>query len=267
MLKNVLASGAALFALTAVASAADLPYRVAPSYYAPPPSFTWTGAYFGLNAGYAFNHDGRFKTFPYVPVLATRNETTSADGFTGGGQVGYNYQFGPGQGLVVGLEADIAYTDLDSSRSVPYGFDGQVLQGSITSYRSSLDYLGTVRGRVGYGFNQFLIYGTGGFAYGGVDNRIGVALLPGGPLVAGGSTSETATGYAFGGGVEYAVPTTSFLNLFHSSAVTVKAEYLHYDLGHSDIAIAAPGLNVASARVTNQGDLVRFGVNYKFGAY
>ena len=274
MIKKIVLSGVSLLSLAGVAAAADLPARMAPPVYAPPlPIFTWSGAYFGINAGYAFGHEGQFKTTTVAPGLNTRNQTTSNDGFTGGGQIGYNYQIA-GTGIVLGIEADAAYTDLDRTRTLVYGFDGGrlVLDGaalgpSITNYRSSLDYLGTVRGRVGYAFNQFLIYGTGGFAYGGVDNRVSVQGVPGGPILASGRRSTTETGYAWGGGVEYALPTGSFLNFFRSSAVTLKAEYLHYDLGRSNVAINTGAANVANSRVSNDGDLVRVGLNYKFGAY
>ena len=268
MLKTIVLSSASLLALTCIASAADLPRRMAPPIYAPAPLpiFTWTGAYFGVNAGYAFDHEGSFKTTSAVPGFGTRNQTSSSDGFTGGGQIGYNYQIG-GTGLVVGVEADASYTDLSRSRTLVYGFDGAALGGTITNYRSSLDYLGTVRGRVGYAFNQFMIYGTGGLAFGGTDNRVNVSLVPGGPVVAGGRSDSTETGYAVGGGIEYALPTSSFLNVFKSSAVTVKAEYLHYDLGRKTIAINSPGGNIGSTRVSNDGDLARVGLNYKFGSY
>ena len=269
MLKKIVLSSASLLAFTAAAAAADLPSRMAPPVYAPAPlpTFTWTGGYFGLNVGYAFDHAGSFRTSPAVAGFATRTANVSSDGFTGGGQIGYNYQFGAGNGVVVGLEADAAYTDLDRTRAVAYGLGGGALAGTVTTYRSGLDYLGTVRGRVGYAFNQFLIYGTGGFAYGGVDNRVAVQFAPGGLVVAGGRRNGMETGFAYGGGVEYALPTGSFLNFFKSSAVTMKAEYLHYDLGHSNIALNSFGANAGSTRVSNDGDLVRVGLNYKFGAY
>ncbi|MCJ2097959.1 porin family protein, partial [Methylobacterium sp. E-046] len=51
---KLLTSLAAFTALTAAASAADLPRRAAPPpVFTPVPVFTWTGAYFGINAGYA----------------------------------------------------------------------------------------------------------------------------------------------------------------------------------------------------------------------
>ena len=274
-MKKVLLASSMLAALTGIAAAADLPSRLAPPVYAPPPipTFTWTGAYFGVNAGYAFDHEGKFRTTdPVVLGLGTRGQTLSSDGFTGGGQIGYNYQLGgsfgsfggPGSGIVFGIEADAAYTDLSRSRSVTYGADALALSGFTANYRSGLDYLGTVRGRLGYSFGQFLIYGTGGFAYGGVDNRLTVTA-PG--FAAAGSRSRMETGYAYGGGIEYALPTSSFLNFFKSSAVTLKAEYLHYDLGRSSIAVNNAAGNQFNTRVSNDGDLARIGLNYKFGSY
>ncbi len=75
------------------------------------------------------------------------------------------------------------------------------------------------------------------------------------------------TGYAYGGGIEYALPTNSFLNFFKSSAVTIKAEYLHYDLGRTNIAFNNGAGIAGTTRVSNEGDLARVGLNYKFGSY
>ena len=74
---------------------------------------------------------------------------------------------------------------------------------------------------------------------------------------------------AFGGGVEYALPTSSFLNVFHSSAVTVKAEYLRYDLDSTNFSavnilpIAAVG-SAYNMRTKTEGNIARVGLNYKF---
>ena len=272
--------------MTGVAAAADLPSRMAPPVYAPPPLpvFTWTGAYFGINAGYAFGHEGRFSLAPTDPAaiaavgagVVPGGAKVSSDGFTGGGQVGYNYQLGSfggfgGGGIVVGVEADAAYTDLQSRRTLdPAGL------GVNTRFQSGLDYLGTVRGRLGYAFGQFLVYGTGGFAYGNVNNRFDVFVpAVGAGSFASGRQDRMETGYTYGGGVEYALPTTSFLNFFKSSAVTIKAEYLHYDLGRSNMNVTdttgaitgVAGASLGRVRATNEGDLVRVGLNYKFGSF
>ncbi len=260
---RIAAAAALSLASAGVALAADLPARVAPPapYVAPLPVFTWTGPYFGINAGYAFDNKENFTTPANTTILG---RGFSDDGFTAGGQIGYNYQlpgFGvPGSGIVVGLEADAAYMDTGKSINVP-GFGG-----ASTSFRSGLDFLGTVRGRVGYAWNQILIYGTGGFAYGDVNSRL-VAYGPGGASVLSlGRSSGFNTGYTYGGGVEYALPTTSFLNFFHSSAVTVKAEYLRYNLDSSNLrdsglgTVALPG----GIKVKNEGNIARIGLNYKF---
>ncbi|MBL7405733.1 porin family protein, partial [Escherichia coli] len=89
-------------------------------------------------------------------------------GFSGGAQIGYNYQFTPGSGVVIGVEADAQYLDFGRNRNNAF-VSGAVAPGYyVTDPRglSSLDYFGTVRGRLGYAFDRTLVYGTGGFAYG-----------------------------------------------------------------------------------------------------
>ncbi|MEH3147560.1 MAG: porin family protein [Methylobacterium frigidaeris] len=283
--KSLLAAGAAL-AVCGSAVAADLPRRAAPPpVFTPVPVFTWTGFYAGFNAGYAFSDNRAIRTIgnngpgalPLAPgdtntvgnVLTNRRPGVfgvQQDGFTGGGQIGYNYQFTPGSGIVIGLEADAQYTDLDRSR----GFLSTLNDPS--TFRQSLDFLGTVRGRLGYAFDRFLVYGTGGFAYGSVtyDAQF-FGNAPARPLAYAGRYSEIETGYAYGGGIEYAMPTDSFLNFFKSSAVTVKVEYLRYDLGSRNVLVNftgnAPVNGSYTSRFSTEGNIVRAGLNYKFGSY
>lgn len=259
---RITATAAALTMISAgTALAADLPARMAPPapYVAPLPIFTWTGAYFGINAGAAFDNREKFTTANNSTLIGGAN--FSDNGFTAGGQIGYNYEFGagPGGGVVVGFEADAEYMDTDKSINVlnPAG---------NTSYRSGLNFLGTARGRIGYAFNQFLLYGTGGFAYGNVHSRL-VSYGPDGVTVnTVGSSSGFNTGYTYGGGIEYALPTSSFLNFFHSSAVTLKAEYLRYSLDSSNLRDGGVGTVVlpAGIKVKNDGNIARIGLNYKF---
>ena len=84
-----------------------------------------------------------------------------------------------------------------------------------------------------------MIYGTGGFAYGDVFNKDTLYAPNSSTVRFFGSSDKTQTGYAAGGGIEYALPTGSFLNFFKSSAVTIKAEYLYYDLGSTTV-LATP---------------------------
>ncbi len=273
MIRNVLLCGAAAVALSTAAAAADLPLRSAPPPFVPPPPvFTWTGFYIGATAGYAFNTEHNYATVGNNAATAAMEASgarppflrTSTDGFTGGGEIGYNYQFGGGffggpGGVVVGVEADAQYVDGSSHAAF--------VNPNPTVFQSQTNFVGTVRGRLGYGFDRFLVYGTGGFAYGDVRDQEDFINGAGTDLFTG-SRSALQTGYAYGGGVEYAIPTTSFLNFFHSSAVTVKAEYLHYDLGRNTFLI--PGINPATlgqsytASVRDSGDIVRAGLNFKF---
>ena len=259
----------ALTIVSGAALAADLPARVAPpAYVAPLPVFTWTGAYVGVNAGYVFDGDTHFSTTGVSPGniagiasgVRPGSAKISDDGFTAGGQIGYNYQFGVGSGIVVGIEADAAYTDLSKNSNYP-GIGGE-----NNFFKSNLDFLGTVRGRAGYAFNQFLIYGTGGFAYGDASSSGNFYNAANTSLLYSGGRSDFQTGYAYGGGIEYALPTNSFLNFFKSSAVTVKAEYLHYDLGKSTVALnpVASATGGFLTKVRTDGDLARIGLNYKF---
>ena len=271
-MKKVFAAAAlAAFTTGGAALAADLPRRAAPPVLAPVPIFTWTGAYFGINAGYISTDRGQVNTFGVLPANAANVATGArpglvridSDGFTGGGQIGYNYQVDT---FVLGVEADIAYTDLDRTRSL-IGTGG-----APSVFRSSLDFLGTVRGRVGLAFDRVLVYGTGGFAYGDVENRVALSGTPanaGAPLAFFGRSGRFDTGYAAGGGIEYALPTDSFVNFFRSSAVTVKAEGLYYDLGRRTVAVNSTGLGVGafSSRFETSGYVARIGLNYKFGTF
>ena len=115
-MKNILLSSVAVMGLTAGALAADLPSRRAPAPYVAVPVFTWTGFYAGVNAGYGFDVGratqgpfplgGNVGTNPALPAgtIVTPGTRGGRDGFVGGGQVGYNYQFG---NFVLGVEADI----------------------------------------------------------------------------------------------------------------------------------------------------------------
>ena len=276
-MKKLLLASTVLAGMTAAASAADLPRRAPPPVFTPVPVFTWTGAYFGVNAGYAFDasSNSNSSTFGVPAPFATPGTTAtfrqrSQDGFSGGAQVGYNYQFTPGSGVVIGIEADAQYLDFGRNRNNAF-VNGAVAPGfTLTDPRglSSLDYFGTVRGRLGYAFDRTLVYGTGGFAYGSgsADRSFGGFA----------GNDSFRTGYAVGGGIEYALPTDSFLNFFRSSAVTLKVEGLYVNLDRNTRNQGAFVINAANnfpvvysgiGRRSDEFAVVRAGLNYKFGSY
>jgi outer membrane immunogenic protein len=212
-----------------VANAADLaPVYKAPVYKAPViVPFSWTGFYIGANGGGAWGTTD----WLYTDFGTTAGHHTSG-GFAGG-TAGYNWQFAPN--WVIGVEGDFDWADISGSTACP---------NPTFSCQSKLSDFATLRGRFGYAFDRFLVYGTGGAAWG--NDQIQTAL-PGATF---GSTGYR-TGYAAGAGVEWAF----------SGPWSAKVEYLHYDLGNATTTVD-PGAGPVSSR--EKGDMVRFGVNWKF---
>ena len=234
----------------------------APAFAQPADAPSWSGPYVGVNAGYG---GGDFK-YPFSgttdaagtnPVAGRVRQSSS--GPLGGGQVGYNVQ-GMG-GLVFGVEADIDAANI-RARSDIFSTTGTG-NGSAGSVESKIDYLGTVRGRIGapmFG-GRFLPYVTGGFAYGGVESRAGFdcAACGGG---GGFSTGDhTQTGWTAGAGAEYAL----------DRHISFKVEYLYADLGRRNLSndvgtvdIPDAGLFNAQVREKTDANLIRAGFNFRF---
>lgn len=233
-------------AIAGSAVAADLPARVAaPAPYATP-IFSWTGFYVGLNAGGAFSNSIGVRD---INNYNQTNEVTSVGrktSFTGGAQVGYNMQFG---NFVVGGEADISALRADRS--------ARVASSPIDSFvETKARYLGTVRGRLGFAFDRALIYATGGVAFSDVKtnyiDNCSTGGCGGGLINAG--KSQT-TGFALGGGLEYAV----------TNNWSLKAEYLHAHFkGGSFQAQNNFGGTYRFSAGATKIDIARVGVNYRF---
>ena len=263
-MKNLLASTAIALALAAgSAFAADLPSRKeAPVYVPPPPPPPmWTGFYGGLNIGGGWSANSNNNSYlPYadttygigstpfpgaspnlffLPGGGQTNRNTG--GVVGGGQVGYNYQINQ---FVIGAETDFQGTSITGGNQGNYaGLYTSPYPGSTTGVLSplvtgnggnlALPWFGTVRGRAGYLVTPtLLLYGTAGFAYGGVTAF---------------QQSNTSTGWTAGGGAEW-------LFAPHWSA---KIEYLYVDLASSNFTITG-------APNSYSFGTVRAGVNYHF---
>jgi outer membrane immunogenic protein len=225
-----------------------------------------------VNAGYGFsdNNDrnglGVFNATPgslsaplggYTGIVSNGLSSRNNDGFVGGGQVGYNYQIG---NWVIGVEADIQYADLNQSKSntvvtLNPGVVG--FAGAANSNFGGIDWFGTVRGRLGYAWDRLLVYGTGGFAYGGADdnNRNTFATR----------SDDIRTGYAAGGGVEYAF-TPNITGRIEGMYVSLER---NRDNGFIGTVGAAPVYTTALGRRNNDSDfaVVRAGLNYKFNTF
>ncbi len=211
-MKKVLMAAVSLVALgMAPALAADLPARTYTKAPAFAPIGNWSGFYLGAMGGYA------------------------EKGGLAGGTIGYNWQTGA---VVFGLEADAAWSNASPTLNVvgaPVG----------TTFADKVDAMGTVRGRIGYAFDQVLLYGTGGYAW--ADNKVTATTLG-----ASSSDSHTLNGWAAGGGVE----------VMFAPRWSVKAEYLYRQFESQNYVFPAAGLGL---RVTDPHvNSVQVGVNYHF---
>jgi iron complex outermembrane receptor protein len=200
------------------------------------PAVSWTGIHLGLNGGFTF---GASNWTDSMTGGSTGNFGTS--GFVFGGTVGGNYQIGS---LVFGVEADGDWAD--ASGFGTFTATSLCTGGCLTKNT----WFSTVRGRAGYAFDRYLVYGTAGAAFGNVQ-----ANFSNDPV-----SSATKTGWTVGAGVE-----VGFARNW-----SAKAEYLFVDLADgsctTNCAIAnANGTPVIpNVAVKFNESIVRGGINYRF---
>jgi outer membrane immunogenic protein len=218
-MKTIVYTAAAL-ALAAPAFAADaiIYNEPSPPMAAPMAVSDWTGFYVGGQLGGVFGSTGTFALSPFTPAL----QGAFAPGFSGdfdtgligGVHAGYDVQFGS---IVVGGIIDISATDVSDKQN---GFSTTPARYTITR---DLDYLATLRARLGYAVgNSFLVYGTGGLAYGDVNFSYEQPGSGATTTTSGGQRNDF--GYTVGAGVEAMV----------TSNISVGLEYLYTDLGKND---------------------------------
>ncbi len=230
----------------------------------------WSDVYVGLNAGGAWSSaPSLVQVASLSPSASSRAVAASAvpygtnthlAGFFGGLQLGANWKFA--QSLVAGFETDLQGVsgNTDTRWGVGSARSGADTFLTYNQRTTTLSYLGTARGRVGYlATPAFLLYGTGGLAYGGVisNTALFTRRLGGGQTFANPSYDSMLAGWTAGGGVEWApIPNWS-----------AKVEYLHYDLGeartYGGAAASTYSYGVSNATRFN-GDLLRAGVSRHF---
>jgi outer membrane immunogenic protein len=196
-------------------------------------AYNWSGVYIGVQAGYGWvdNEYG----------YEVNTVDFDSEGFVGGLTVGANWQ---NAALVFGVEADVSYSDMNGSLVDPLIGAPCTNEGCT----ADIEWFGTGRARVGYAFDNFLPYITGGFAVGRVEGTADLAACGLTPCF----YDDTEWGWTAGLGVEWGV----------TQQISVKGEYLHVDLGSPDFN-NAPGFG--AARVDDiTFDTVRIGVNYRF---
>jgi outer membrane immunogenic protein len=270
--------------------AADMAVKAPPPVAAP--AYSWTGIYVGGNVGYGW----RDPTVTFTPNDPASQDFTcggtgggtcpsptsfNVNGALGGLEAGYNWQFN--RNWLLGVETDFDWSRIQGTGTSNF-LIGQ-FPGVASNFQASenVEWFGTVRGRLGFlPANNVLIYGTGGFAYGRVNENValntgagvgGFVFQRGPPsgfigfsCIAGpncflGNSSNTDVGWTIGGGLEYLL----WRNL------SVKAEYLYVNLGSGRAvnvvaqaggAIGASSFTAAYSTVDFQ--VIRGGLNWKF---
>ena len=258
-MKKILISTVTLagFLTVSAATAADLsrPYEAPPPVI--PQSFSWTGFYVGLNAGYAWNNidSPRWMNPSGSPI--TSLSIDSSGGFTGGIQLGYNYQSSHtgSADFVLGLETDMQYADIGGQAKwgEHYGYNYPYKAGA------DLSWFGTTRIRAGLAFDRTLVYATGGLAYGGGDKDKYCNYLV--SLGGTGSCSDsTGFGWTLGAGMEYAFT--------DNLSARLEALYVNIDRDGSHVTMPHTAAYYQGNSYKSSGDtdftVVRLGVNYKF---
>jgi outer membrane immunogenic protein len=258
LLETTALSASAAF-LAGAASAADIPRPVtkAPALVQAP-AYSWTGCYAGLNAGASWTRLDQNLAVP-DPVNANFALGGQDTGFTGGGQVGCNWQYVPN--WVFGLEGDFNYLSAKRTGRFAFSEGSEDVAGSM---ETKLRWLATVRGRFGHTWGHTMLFATGGLAFGDVKSSVNaVSLSSANAVLTGtfaGSVSQTRVGWSAGAGVEHA-----FGNQW-----SAKLEYLYFDLGSFNYLVNltsgspdfAPTTWSTNGKI--DGHIVRLGLNYRF---
>jgi outer membrane immunogenic protein len=221
----------------------------APSFAsaAPPAASNWTGFYLGVNSGYGVGRDPFTQLEDFHDGTFNGSFTPSTVGPKGGlfgGQAGYNWQMSH---VVLGVEADGQWADM---RDMKCGFSCTASQMDTLSQK--IEWFATARARLGWATPSWMLYVTGGGAWGGVEET--EAFTP--VITATTVTSRfghTQSGWSAGGGIEFRL----------WERWTGKVEYLHLDLGSTSNFMGGTPTDTLLTTSQIRSDIVRVGLNYK----
>jgi outer membrane immunogenic protein len=258
-MKHVFLSTAALALLSGGALAADLPAYEPPPVAVATSVYDWTGFYVGVSGGWAWlgdDDDADIDCTDFGPACINFPATVDlndGDGGLIGGTAGFNFQVNQ---FVFGIEGDLSWANWDQDGSFTFPGGGGFTPFTLTVDRD-IDWFGTLRGRVGFAFDRFLIFGTGGLAAAGVDTTTTAVFTPTTTGDFAGSSDDTEFGWTLGGGGEVAV----------TQHITIKAEALYFNLGDQSVIATDPQFPGFSYTVNTEdldGVIGRVGANFKF---
>lgn len=274
--------------VAAPATAADMAVKQ-PVYKSPVSrvvAHNWTGFYLGGNVGYSWGlaHEDNNVTITALGAglnfgnnfitPSSASLRSRLNGALGGIQAGFNWQR---ESWVYGLEADIQATgQRGDSLSQFSGFLGAIVNGvpatGTITYTANykLPWFATFRGRLGLAGERWLLYGTGGLAVAKIEASSAAILTFSDPFIGPttpaqpSATRDVRAGWVLGAGIEAAL----------TDRWSFKVEYLHLNFGGFDHAFSTPTVPTAFANITSAGnlhtrftdDIVRVGVNYRFGS-
>jgi outer membrane immunogenic protein len=228
--------------VSAPAFAGDYPapiYARAPIFVAP--LYDWSGAYAGVNGGWASSRNCWDFTLPGGVVVATEG-CHNPNGGTAGGQLGYRWQ---SNAIVFGIESQGNWADLKGSNASSF-FTGSTNQTTLNAF-------GLFTGQIGYAWDNVLLYAKGGAAV--TDNNHKVFDTVSGGLI-GGTGDQTRWGGTIGAGLEYGI----------SANWTAGLEYNHLFMGNKSVTFTDPtGAFFGTDNIHQDVDLVTVRVNYRWG--
>lgn len=211
------------------------------------PGSDWTGLYFGGHAGYGNGSIvGETTAADGTPggIPATESADQNLAGLLGGIQAGFNYQLD--NRVVLGIEGDLSWSKLTDYSEAEVREAGTLSDRNQLQARTDykLGWLATLRGRLGYAFDRFQVYGTGGIAFlEETETRTQYEANTSGSdtdPTFNESASTTRRGWTVGAGLEYAL----------TNNWSLKGEYSYLNFGSEDFLF--PNAKAGAAGTTQQ---------------